>query len=222
MSPFARLIAAAEVNLAAASRRAVESAAAPIKEKSREIVSDALGTVTATARNVAIKAAFGAFAVVMLIVGIVLALMAAYGKLETILGPVEALLVMAGAFVLLAVVGVVGAMLVPTRPKRAKPAPTPPPVQVDLSDATARVADQTVGSYARLGQAGEPGTTEHALDSGLDALVSALGEAGFKREQAGLRAGLAIARQLRPMQVASLALLGGFVMGARLLGRRRR
>ena len=53
------------------------------------------------------------------------------------------------------------------------------------------------------------------------AIVSALGEAGVKREQAGLRAGLTIANQLRPMQVVTLALVGGILAGARLVRRRR-
>lgn len=224
MTPIARLMAAAEVNLASAGRRAVESAIAPLKAKSQEMVSDALGTVTATARTIAIKAGLAAFAGLMVIVAIVLALMAAYTRLDEALGPTKALLIMAGAFALLAILGIAAVALVPATPKRKpKGVSSVPPANAPLSDATARAADRTVGSYARLGVPDDPAGTEQALNAGLDTLVSALGEAGFKREQAGLRAGLAIARQLRPMQIASLALLGGFVMGARIhFGRKRR
>ena len=58
------------------------------------------------------------------------------------------------------------------------------------------------------------------MKSGLGAIASALGEAGFRREQAGLRAGLAIAEQLKPMQIVSLALIGGFLAGVRVRRRR--
>ncbi len=223
MTPIARLLAAAEGNLAAAGRRAVESAVEPLREKGREIVSETLGTVTATAKGLAIKAGLGVFAGIMLIVGIVLALMAAYTRLAEALGPTEALLVMAGAFLLLAILAAVGIALVPTTPKRSPSKPKAPAPGAPLSDATVRAADRTANSYARMAQADDPGNAEQALGVGLDTLVSALGEAGFKREQAGLRAGIAMARQLRPLQIASLALLGGFVMGARVhFGRRRR
>lgn len=224
MTPIARLLAAAEVNLAAASRRAVEGAVTPLKIKGQELVSDTLDTVAATVRTVAIKAGLAAFAGVMLIVAVVLALMAAYGRLADALGPTKALLVLAGAFLLLAVLGAAGVALVPAAAKSGKRAAAdrPAPPGTPVSDATARVAEQTANSYARLGRDDEHGPTEQALNLGLDTLVSALGEAGFRREQAGLRAGLAMARQLKPMQIASLALLGGFVMGARMrFGRRR-
>ena len=127
---------------------------------------------------------------------------------------------MAGAFLLLAILAAVGIALVPTAPKRsaskrrgaAKPAAS--------AGRTARTSDTSSQAAAATQPSGE---AEQALSVGLDTLVSALGEAGFKREQAGLRAGIAMARQLRPVQIASLALLGGFVMGARLhFGRRRR
>lgn len=224
MTPIARLLAAAEVNLAAVSRRAVDGAVAPLKARGQEFVADTFDTVTATARTVAIKAGLAGLAGVMLIVAVVLALMAAYSRLAEVLGPTKALLVMAGGFLLLAVLGAVGIALVPATAKKGKrpPVERPAPLGAPVSDATARAADRTAGSYARLGQADDLGQTEQALNLSLDTLVSALGEAGFKREQAGLRAGLAMARQLRPMQIASLALLGGFVMGARLhFGRRR-
>ena len=66
------------------------------------------------------------------------------------------------------------------------------------------------------------GMIDPEMSSGLDAVVSALGEAGLRREQAGLKAGLAIAKQLKPMQLISLALLGGFVAGIRMTSKRRR
>lgn len=215
MSPIARLLASAEVNLAAAGRRAVESAVAPVREKLRDLVSETLGTVTRAIRMIAVKAALGVFALVMVIVAVVLALMAAYSALDAAMGPTRALLVMAGAFLLLAVLAAVGIALVPATVKRSKP-------PAAASNSGGAAAPGRAGAPLLVGRAAEPAGTERALDTGLDALLSALGEAGFKREQAGLRAGLTIARQLRPMQVASLALLGGFVMGARLrFGRRR-
>lgn len=215
MSPIARLLASAEVNLAAAGRRAVESAVAPVREKLRDLVSETLGTVTRAIRMIAVKAALGVFALVMVIVAVVLALMAAYSALDAAMGPTRALLVMAGAFLLLAVLAAVGIALVPATVKRSK-------LPAAASNSGGAAAPGRAGAPLLVGRAAEPAGTERALDTGLDALLSALGEAGFKREQAGLRAGLTIARQLRPMQVASLALLGGFVMGARLrFGRRR-
>ncbi len=217
MSPVARLLAAAEVNLADVGRRAVESAVAPVREKLRDLVSETLGRVVAVVRSLAVKAALGVFALVMAIVAVVLALMAAYDALAAVLGPTRALLVMAGAFLLLAVLAAVGIALVPSGTGRRGPGG---PVALPATGGTSPRPVPNRRTAEAVPPAG-PGSTERALDTGLDALVSALGEAGFKREQAGLRAGLAIARQLRPMQVASLALLGGFVMGARLrFGRR--
>ncbi len=226
-NPLARLLAQAEINLGDVIRRAVDSAAAPIKAKSQELVDDALGTVTTTARNLAVKAALALLAGLLFLAGLAFALAALFRYLEGLTGPIWASLIMAGIFIVLAVLAAVAMAAWPVKPK----AKINPP-QTDLDAQRARLTmGEAMRSASQRPTASDPDvrpdlssppTTEQTLNSGLEAVVVALGEAGFTREQAGLRAGLTIAQQLRPMQVVSLALLGGFLAGARMKPPRRR
>lgn len=210
MNPLARLLAQAEVDIGGVARRAVDSAVAPLKAKSQEVVNEALGTVTATARALAFKAAAAVLAAIMLVAALVFAFAALYHYILQRVGPMDAMLIMGGLFLVLAVIaGAVAAAL----PLTARAAPA--------GRSGAAAALERPDPRPRPVPDGPPSEGEQALRSGLDAIVSALGEAGFKREQAGLRAGLSIADKLRPMQVVTLALVGGVLAGARMMRRRR-
>lgn len=216
-NPLSRMLARAEVNLADVARRSVDSVTLPIKVKSQEIIAEVSGSVAAHARTLAIKAGLAVFAVVMLIVALVYAFSALHHYLVRVTGPLEALVLMAALFAVLALAAVIAVV--------AWPAPRPANRAVVQAAAVQanRVADQTRATARpsveeKLGRVAEP---DMDLKAGFDTIVDALGDAGLRREQAGLKAGLALAQQLRPIQLVSLALIGGFVAGLRLMGKRR-
>ena len=216
-NPLSRMLAQAEVSLADVARRSVESVTLPIKIKSQEIVAEVSGSVSAHIRTLAIKAGLAVFAAVMLIVALVYALSALHGYLVTVTGPLEALLIMAALFAVLALAAIVAVVAWPAPQPRSKAVAQAVTVQAK------RVAEQT---KAKVRPAAEEkidrlADTDMDLKTGFDTIVAALGDAGLRREQAGLKAGLAIANQLKPIQLVSLALVGGFVAGLRLMGKRR-
>ncbi len=90
-----------------------------------------------------------------------------------------------------------------------------------VSSAARQAAEHDEPSTASREADAAAGTASDNLKVGFETIVSVLGEAGFRREQAGLKAGLALASQLKPMQIVSLALIGGFVAGFRSFPRRR-
>lgn len=215
-NPLSRMLAQAELNLADVARRSVDSVTLPIKMKSQEVIAEVSSSVIAHIRTLAIKAGLAVFAVVMLIVALVYAVSALHGYLVRVTGPVEALVIMAAIFAVLALAALIAVA--------AWPAPNPKSKAVVQAAAVQakRVAEQTrVKARAMndtIDRASEP---DMDFKAGFDTIVAALGDAGLRKEQAGLKAGLALANQLRPVQLVSLALLGGFVAGLRLMGKRR-
>ena len=202
-NPLARMLAQAEVNLADVARRSVDSVTLPIKIKSQEIIAEVSGSVSAHIRILAIKAGLAVFAVVTLVVALVYAFAALHGYLVVATGPLEALLIMAALFAVLAVAALVAVV--------AWPAPKPSSKVVVQAAAVhaKRVAEQT-RTKARPAIEDKPvrvAEPDMDLKAGFETIVAALGDAGLRREQAGLKAGLAIANQLRPIQLVSLASL---------------
>lgn len=233
-SSLARLVGQAEAHMAGLGRRAVDSVATPLRIRSQEIATDTLEAVSRTLKVIVIKAVLGLVAAIMAVVAIVYAIAALYQKLLPILGPVEARLVLAGAFALVAILAVVAMVAWPGGKPIAKAAADKAGADADraMADARAAVAAAThaadVGAKA-AGAAGAAPSAAYAqapppgdLTGGFETIVSVLGDAGFRREQAGLKAGLALASQLKPMQIVSLALIGGFIAGMRSGGGRRR
>lgn len=234
IGPLARLIDQAEVGLSGITRRAVASVTVPIRQKGQELASETLDTVVGVAKTVAIKAALGLVAAIMAIVAIVYAIAALYAFLLPRLGPVEARLVLAGLFLLIAVVAVVLLLFwpksVPTAKVLARQADK---AQAVVDKDAARLRNDVRAAAVKADVAMErrsEATAATAADDGqgpavdlaggFETMVTALGDAGFRREQAGLRAGLALASQLKPMQIVSLALIGGFVAATRYPRRR--
>lgn len=235
-SSLARLVGQAEAHMAGLGRRAVDSVTTPLRIKSQEIASETIDAVSRTFKVLAIKAVLGLVAAIMAVVAIVYAIAALYEKLLPTLGPVEARLVLAGLFALVAVIAIVALVAWPS----GKPATR---IVADKAEAEARravaearasldAATETAAARAKASGATEAARRSAAdaevspqsaadLKSGFETIVSVLGDAGFRREQAGLRAGLALASQLKPMQIVSLALIGGFIAGMRSGGRRR-
>lgn len=234
-SSLARLVGQAEAHMAGLGRRAVDSVATPLRIRSQEIATDTLEAVSRTLKVIVIKAVLGLVAAIMAVVAIVYAIAALYQKLLPILGPVEARLVLAGAFALVAILAVVAMVAWPGGKPTAKVAADKAGAEADraMADARAAVAAATHAAEARAKAAGAAGAAPSAayaqappppadLKDGFETIVSVLGDAGFRREQAGLKAGLALASQLKPMQIVSLALIGGFIAGMRSGGGRRR
>jgi hypothetical protein len=225
-NPIAQLMAQAEVGLADFSRRTIESVTLPIRLKSQEVVADVSASVKASAISIAIKAGLSLFAGVMLIIALGYGLSALHGYLATVFSPIEATLIMAGVFLALAVIALLVLAFWPSGATKRKAA-VPSRVMLDAEAAVARArsgieadAPAAKGQARAQAKAAQPtadttATSMADMTSGLGAIAAALGEAGFKKEQAGLRAGLAIAQQLKPMQIVSLALIGGFIAGAR-------
>lgn len=228
-SSLARLVGQAEAHMAGLGRRAVDSVTTPLRIKSQEIASETLETVSRTLKVIAIKAVLGLVAAIMAVVAIVYAIAALYEKLLPTLGPVEARLVLAGLFALVAVIAVVALIAWPSGKSPVDKASAK--ADHAMADANASLASVTEAAAARAkasraAEAAQSAATASAppagdLKSGFETIVSVLGDAGFRREQAGLRAGLALASQLKPMQIVSLALIGGFIAGMRSGGRRR-
>ncbi|WP_131113529.1 hypothetical protein [Lichenihabitans psoromatis] len=222
-NPISRLIAQAEVNVTEMGRRAVDQAAATVKARSQEVVSDVMRTATSTVKTVAIKAGLALFAGVMLIVAVIFGLIALYDYLASLMGPIEALLAMAALFLVLGIAGIVVMMTMSSSATvKDKKAPAIAATQDVEAAQRAMAASQQPPVEAASAEVRDDPTAQlkshdpdQAMRSGLDAVVSALGDAGFRREQAGLRAGIAIASQMRPVQLVSLALLGGFLAGVR-------
>lgn len=228
-SSLARLVGQAEAHMAGLGRRAVESVTTPLRIKSQEIASETLEAVSRTVKVIAIKAVLGLVAAIMAVVAIVYAIAALYEELLPMLGPVEARLVLAGLFALVAVIAVVALVAWPSGKSPAKAAVNEAAAEaqramVDARQSLASTKDaataraETSDAAAAASSNTPPGGSD--LKGSFETIVSVLGDAGFRREQAGLRAGLALASQLKPMQIVSLALIGGFIAGMR--GGRRR
>lgn len=234
-SSLARLVGQAEAHIAGLGRRAVDSVTTPLRIKSQEIASETLETVSRTVKVIAIKAVLGLVAAIMIVVAIVYAIAALYEKLLPMLGPVEARLVLAGLFALVAVIAIVALVAWPSgKPvvkttadkatAEARRAMAEARASLGSSQQAAAARSQVSGAAeaaqaAAYGQATPPASD---LKTSFETIVSVLGDAGFRREQAGLKAGLALASQLKPMQIVSLALIGGFIAGMRGGGARRR
>lgn len=236
-SSLARLFGQAETHMAGLGRRAVDSVTTPLRVKSQEIATETLDVVSRTIKVLAIKAVLGLVAAIMAIVAIVYAIAALYQQLLPILGPVEARLVLAGAFALVAILAVVAMIAWPSGKPSVKRAADKASADAERAAAEARASltAATHAAEARAKAAGvsgaarpsgasaqDPAPTANDLASGFETIVSVLGDAGFRKEQAGLKAGLALASQLKPMQIVSLALIGGFIAGMRSGGFRRR
>lgn len=232
-SSLARLVGQAEAHMAGLGRRAVDSVTTPLRLKSQEIATETLDAVSRTLRVIAIKAVLGLVAAIMAVVAIVYAIAALYQKLLPILGPVEARLVLAGAFALVAILAVVAILVWPSGKPAGKATARKAAARADqavleaktslaaathAAEARAKVAAESVPFADHQGASPAPAGD---LKSGFETIISVLGDAGFRREQAGLKAGLALASQLKPMQIVSLALIGGFIAGMRSGGRRR-
>ncbi len=222
IGPFARLLDGSQDTLTDFGRRAVDSITIPLRAKSQDLISDVTQGVKASLKVILIKAALAVFALVTALIALGYALSALHAALARSTGPIEATLIMAGVFALLAIVAAI-VMLV-------WPSPSPPPraalveVRRDADRVAAEARRYAASAAARpqsaASLAGSPGDGELDFKDSLSAIASALGEAGFRREQAGLQAGLTLAERLRPMQLVSLALLGGFIAGLRLTRRR--
>ena len=228
---LARWIDQAEVGLSEITRRTVQSVTVPIRAKGQELATETIDTVLGIVKTVAIKAVLGLVAAIMVVVAIVYAVAALYQYLLPLLGPVEARLVLAGLFLLIAVIAVVLLILWP----RSTPTPKTIVARADKASAAAANGAASVANDARTATRKAEAVSGHRaeaaaartgganavppppvdLASGFDTMVSALGDAGFRREQAGLKAGLALASQLKPMQIVSLALIGGFIAATR-------
>lgn len=234
-SSLARLVGQAEAHMAGLGRRAVDSVTTPLRIKSQEIASETIEAVSRTVKVIAIKAVLGLVAAIMAVVAIVYAIAALYQKLLPTLGPVEARLVLAGLFALVAVIAIVALVAWPSGKPAARIAADKAEAEAHraVADARASLAAATEAAAARARASGAAEAAQAAayaegpspaagdLKGSFETIVSVLGDAGFRREQAGLRAGLALASQLKPMQIVSLALIGGFIAGMRSGGRRR-
>lgn len=225
MTPFARLLSQTEFNFAEMSRRAVENATAPLKARGQEILADTVESVTTTARRFLIKAGFALAAGLLLLVAVIFAFAALYHELFHLIGVIPALLVMAGIFIVLALLAIAAMTIWPSGKARSatRASLEREHARLAMAEASRRMAAEQAQAYetiAKSSAAADPNEGEQALNSGLEAIVTALGDAGFAREQAGLKAGLTIAQKLRPMQAVSLALLAGFVVGTRIIPRR--
>ncbi len=232
-SSLARLVGQAEAHMAGLGRRAVDSVTTPLRIKSQEIASETIEAVSRTVKVIAIKAVLGLVAAIMAVVAIVYAIAALYQKLLPTLGPVEARLVLAGLFALVAVIAIVALVAWPSGKPAARIAADKAEADAHraVADARASLGAATEAAAARAKASGAaeaaaayaeaPPPAAGDLKGSFETIVSVLGDAGFRREQAGLRAGLALAGQLKPMQIVSLALIGGFIAGMRSGGRRR-
>lgn len=232
-SSLARLVGQAEAHMAGLGRRAVDSVTTPLRIKSQEIASETIEAVSRTVKVIAIKAVLGLVAAITAVVAIVYAIAALYQKLLPTLGPVEARLVLAGLFALVAVIAIVALVAWPSGKPAARIAADKAEAEAHRAVADARAslgaATEAAAARAKVSGAAEaaaayaeaPPPAAGDLMGSFETIVSVLGDAGFRREQAGLRAGLALASQLKPMQIVSLALIGGFIAGMRSGGRRR-
>lgn len=225
MNPIARLIGQAEAELGGATRRLVDSVTDPVRVKGHVLAAEASAAVSRIVRDVVIKGAFGIVAAAMAIVALVYFAAALQQALLPHFGPVETRVIMAVVFLLVA--GLAGLLMAfwPTGDHPNPPSDVAADVKRTLAESKTVVSEkvdvaqsQTARVKAEADASADTASaasTMSGLRSGVESLAGVLGAAGFRREQAGLRAGMLLANQLKPIQLVSLALIGGFLAGMR-------
>lgn len=157
-----------------------------IARQVRNIVSSALAPLEAGAKRLLGSAGIGVIVVACLIAAIAFLSIALDAWLAHLLGSALAALVVAGFYLLVAVIAVILLRL-----RAAKPAAAPQPQPIDQHEAP-------------------PASTN--LDEVLAPFVAILHESGLKREEVAMRLGTEAAKQFGPFALVAIALAAGFLL----------
>lgn len=196
----------------------VENATAPVKDAGLTLLDSLFSATTRLTLGLLIKAVAALAAMLFLVLAVGCACVAGYMGLAALIGPAPAFLVIAVVFLILAVVMVVVAAQTRLGASVAETAAVTE-VMAPAFEAPRTVADDVAPPEAQPASAAEP-PFEPGLLGSAEALSTVLGTAGLDREQAGVQAGLALARRLTPLQLAVVGAAVAFAAGRRLAERR--
>ena len=145
------------------------------------------GRIKASIRAAIMEAALLGAAALFGIIVVVFVVIAAYDALELVVAPHYAALIVAGIFLIVTLVCVVSSGVLSSSPA-APAAPVPE---------------------------AKPSVKAPAIKGQMEAIASSLQKSGFRREGALLTAAAAVSKDVRPLHIVALSLLGGFVLGRR-------
>ena len=198
-------------------RQVVENATYPLKAAGLELVDATLRPASKIALGLILKLGLGILALVLLLAAIGFGTAALYTFLASLLGRPLAGLIVGGVYLVLAAGAIFAMIKVPmisdTPPRTLVASPPEPYENPHVAAVPPTASPRSDVNVTMSVESSQPGADPFL---NVDDLVAVLGAAGLEREQAGLQAGLALARRLSPVQLALIGAAAGFLGGRRL------